>query len=133
MPESIQGSFTVDSRVEWNRTPFVVKTGDRLRLRASGTWWDAFIPCSADGYGAPWFYALKVLPRIPDNGRYFRLMGRIVADDQAPADDDIAATFVIGTDCAFEAKTDGRLFVFVNDHKGAYWNNWGSVTLTAER
>ncbi len=27
----------------------------------------------------------------------------------------------------------GRLFVFANDHKGAYWNNWRSITLTVER
>ena len=124
-------AFTVESRLTWNRTPFTVKAGDWLHLRASGTWWDAFIPCSADGYAAPWFYALNVLPRIPDNGRYFRLMGRIVAGDQAPATDDIAATFAIGTDLLLEAKTDGRLFVFANDHAGAYWNNIGTVTLTA--
>lgn len=122
----------IDSRLEWNRTPIVVQPGDRLRLRASGTWWDAVIPCSADGYGASLFYALKVLPRIPDDGRYFRLMGRIVAGDRPPADDDIAATFAIGSDHVLEARTAGRLFVFANDHKGVYWNNWGSISLTAE-
>jgi len=126
-------SFVVGSRRAWNATPIVVKTGERLRLSASGTWWDAVIPCTAEGYDASLFYALKVLPRIPDNNRYFRLMGRIVAGtgDRPPATDDIAATFAIGTDHALEANMDGRLFVFANDHAGAYWNNWGSVTLTA--
>ena len=126
--------FEVKAALEWNRTTFQVTPG-KWRFRATGTWYDAVIPCSADGYAAPLFYATNVLPRIRDDGRYFRLMGRIVAgaDPQPPAQDDPAATFVIGTDSGvLTLATAGTLFVFANDHKGMYWNNWGSVFLTAE-
>lgn len=120
----------VPARSIWVETPVWVKAGDALTLRADGTWIDAVIPCSADGYPAPFFYALGRPPRIPDGNRYFRLMGRIVADGAVPRQDDPAVTFPIGTSREWQATSPGRLFVFVNDRAGYYWNNWGSVRLT---
>jgi hypothetical protein len=120
----------VPSRETWVATPVTVEPGQVLHFRAEGTWWDAVIPCSADGYPAPFFYALGRPPRIPDDGRYFRLMGRVVADDAPPATDDPSQTFVIGRQSEWTTPQRGRLYVFANDAPGFYWNNWGSVTLT---
>jgi hypothetical protein len=102
----------------WVDTSVQVEAGETLKFSASGKWVDAFIPCSADGYAAPLFYALGVLPRIPDDGRYFRLMGRISPTGIEPTDDHAATTFVIGNRCQREIAQSGRLFVFANDRKG---------------
>ncbi|MBN3815431.1 hypothetical protein G3N57_01905 [Paraburkholderia sp. Se-20369] len=107
-----------------------VTAGTLLRFQSVGVWVDAVIPCSADGYPAQLFYATGHPPRIPDDGRYFRLMGRIVPNDVAPTQDDPAQTFPIGAQGEHQAATDGVLFVFANDRAGYYWNNWGGITLT---
>lgn len=114
----------------WKATQVWVKPGDTLHFQTSGIWFDAFIGCSADGYDASWFYRLNILPRIPDSGRYFRLMGRIVEAGAEPAKDDIADTFPIGSASTRTFSRSGMLFVFANDQMGAYWNNWGSVKLS---
>jgi hypothetical protein len=80
MPDTVQ----VVARKQWNSSPIWVTPGDTLHFRATGTWYDAYIPCSADGYRASLFYRLGILPRVPDDGRYFRLMGRIVEDGKEP-------------------------------------------------
>lgn len=119
----------VPSCDEWVKTLVWVEPGDTLDFRASGIWVDAIIPCSADGYPAALFYAAGHPPRIDDDGRYFRLMGRIVPDGKEPAHDDPAQTFPIGTKSQCTVAQAGRLFVFANDRPGYYWNNWGYVTL----
>jgi len=117
----------------WVATPCRAEPGDTLILRAQGMWVDGVFGCSADGYPAGLFYALDRLPRIPDEGRYFRLMGRIVPGDVEPVSDDPAATFPIGAACRRRVTQAGRLFVFANDRDGYYWNNWGSVRFTIDR
>jgi hypothetical protein len=133
LPGSERTVVKVDSRKEWVPTSVWVQAGDRVAFHASGIWIDAFIPCHADGYPAPWLYNWNRPPRIPDNGRYFRLMGRIVPDGLQPREDDPAETFVIGNESERTADHAGRLFVFANDREGYYWNNFGSVTLTIEK
>src|SRR5229473_2056160 len=123
----------VPARVLWKATSVWVQPGDALHFRASGRWVDAVIACSADGYHASLFYRLNVLPRIPDDGRYFRLMGRLVESGAEPAQDDVAETFPIGCDSTRTFIKGGLLFVFASDHPDAYWNNWGSVTLTVDK
>jgi hypothetical protein len=68
----------VPASLLWKTTSVWVQPGDTLHFRTSGLWFDAVIGCFADGYSASLFYRLNVLPRIPDNGRHFRLTGRIV-------------------------------------------------------
>ncbi len=94
--EAITQRVKVLSRPAWMEPPASVKIGDTLSPRAEGTWFDAFIPCSADGYRCGLFYKLGFPPRIPDGDRFFRLMGRIVPNGLQPASDDVRATFVIG-------------------------------------
>jgi hypothetical protein len=126
-------TIVVHARDQWVLTPVCVQAGQTLSFSATGTWWDAVIPCSADGYAAPLFYAIGQYPRIRDNGRYFRLMGRVVPADATPSTDVPAATFPIGTNLRRVFHEAGRIFVFCNDKGGFYWNNWGSVMLTVER
>lgn len=127
MPATVQ----VQSWTEWVETPVVVKAGDSLNFRAEGRWVDFVISCTADGYDAAFFYAIHVFPRIPDEGRYFRLMGRISIEGIRPTADDPALSFPIGAALnGWRAPVGGRLYVFANDRLGFYWNNWGTVTLT---
>jgi len=60
-------------------------------------------------------------------------MGRVVESGAEPIHDDIAETFVIGSESVRTFDKAGRLFVFANDHKGFYWNNFGSVTLVVNK
>ena len=123
----------IPSRERWVDTGVDVEAGERVTLSATGVWVDFYIPCSADGYDATAFYVTGLPPRIPDEQRYFRLMGRIVPDRLAPVTDDPKQTFVIGSQTILEAPSSGRLFVFCNDRDGHYGNNWGSVSLSVER
>ena len=130
MPQSTI-SLSVRADQLWVPTDVWVKNGDTLTFQADGTWVDAVIPCSADGYQALLFYRLNLPPRIPDQGRYFKLMGRVVADGVQPEADDVNATFPIGSKCGpCGFRQNGRLFLFANDREGFYWNNWGAVNLT---
>ncbi len=122
----------VPARARWFATPALVQAGDTLRLSASGTWVDFVIPCSAEGWDAGWLYKMGVVPRIPDEGRYYRLMGRIGDENAPPDSDDALVTFAIGTQNTVEAKRAGRLYVFANDRDGFYWNNWGCLSLHIE-
>jgi len=121
---------SVPAHAPWFDTDVHVVAGTLLRFRSSGVWVDAVIPCSADGYPAQLFYATGRPPRILDDGRYFRLMGRIVPNGVVPTQDDPAQTFPIGVQGEHRVTTDGVLFVFANDRTGYYWNNWGAITLT---
>jgi hypothetical protein len=124
--------IAVRASKRWVATPIIASAGQVLHFSTAGVWWDAIVPCGAEGYPAPLFYAADLPPRIPDEGRYFRLMGRIVPGGQQPILDDLAATFRIGANSAHEVMDTGRLFVFANDHARAYWNNWGQITLAID-
>jgi len=126
-------TFPVRAHAMRVATPVWVEAGDTLSFQASGTWVDAVVRCSADGYDGSVFYALGQVPRIPDGGRYFRLMGRVVPGGAQPATDDIAATFPIGTASNRACPEAGRLFVFVNDKAGFHWNDRGAIVLTVAR
>lgn len=120
----------ISSHPKWVATDSLVNKGDVVDFRATGVWVDFYIPCGANGYPAGLFYWLKQFPRIDDNGRYFRLMGRVGDPNRPPSDDDRAATFVIGTARTVTLDRSGRIYVFANDKKNMYWNNWGHVNLT---
>ena len=120
----------VPSSELWVDTGVIVFQGNDLTFRATGIWWDAYIPCSADGYPARLFYALHRPPRIPDEGRFFRLMGRVMPLGEQPGADDAAQTFVIGRQSQRRFDCEGRLYVFCNDRAGYYGNNWCAVSLS---
>ncbi|RUL78382.1 hypothetical protein [Dyella choica] len=123
----------VPSCMPWVATALEVDKGDRLIFASTGTWVDAFIPCTAEGYPAPLFYAFNHPPRVRDADRYFRLMGCIVADGKEPGTDDLDQAFPIGRSAQLIAQSTGMLFVFANDREGYYWNNWGQVQLAIQR
>lgn len=133
MPPPSSTSLAVPAVRMWVATDVWVQPGDALAFRATGTWVDAVVPCSADGHEAPLLYQLGQLPRIPDDERYFRLMGRVVTSGRGPEGDDIPATFPIGTKSERRFAERGCLFVFANDKRHFYWNNRGAVTLTVTR
>jgi hypothetical protein len=128
----------IPSHAYWVDTQVNVTQGETIVLVAQGYWWDFVIRSSADGYPAGLFYAIHEFPREKDDGRYFRLMGRVFGSTAPPSKDttDTAldptapdGTFVIGTHVVYTAKRNGRLYVFANDRKCFYWNNWGHLNL----
>ena len=132
-------TVNVRARLRWVDTGVDVEPGQTLALNAKGLWFDFYIPCSANGYAAGLFYRLRRLPRVVDDQRYFRLMGRI-GDAAGPPRIDTPldpgtpnGTFRIGTKADYRVLRAGRLYVFANDGPGQYGNNWGRIRLTIRR
>jgi hypothetical protein len=138
-------AISIPSHQEWVDTGINVAKDEKMDLVAQGHWWDFVIRCTADGYSkfpASFFYAIGESPRETDDGRYFRLMGRIIDPANPPSNNtsdsrldpnDPDGTFIIGEHAVYTAKRSGRLYVFANDKRGwfFYGNNWGHVWLTA--
>jgi hypothetical protein len=45
---------------------------------------------------------------------------------------DLQTAFSIGKGIQYTPTVDAVLFCFANDVPSAYWNNWGSITLTVQ-
>ena len=101
-----------------------VVAGRAYWVRATGIWWDLYIPCTADGYPAPLFYLLGKPPLHEDGVRYMRLWGCVTAGDPPGPND---TWFRIGCEHQFTAEQDGTLWVAANDRPGFFGNNWGAV------
>ena len=102
-------------------TKFKLEKGRRYVLTATGTWVDAFIPCSADGYWTPPLPALTRRLAAPGR-RLFTLMGCLAGDPKG--------AFPIGSYLELVPEVDGELRCFANDVARMDWNNWGAVRLT---
>lgn len=132
-------TVTVSARPYWVDTRIDVNIGETLEFRATGHWWDFFLRSTADGYEAAIFYSLRQYPRVLDGHRYYRLMGRIGDASGPPAEDTQLtplgpnSTFVIGQHSIYKMLRDGRLYVFVNDRRRMYWNNWGQIRVSVKR
>jgi hypothetical protein len=120
----------VSSRRTDQSTGLVVAAGERYSIvpDACHRWVDFFIPCTAAGYMTQWtewymrgFECKKPLPYRP----WLALVGRI-GDCHLKA-------FLIGTNWAGTANHGGELFLFANDAKGWYWNNFGEMPVTITR
>jgi hypothetical protein len=113
------------SRKKWNDTKVDLIKDCEYKFKATGMWFDWFIPCSADGYP-------DALDRLMDNifGRckkrspspkWFQLVGEV--------DKNKSHTIELGKEGTFFAPENGRLFVYANDVSSAYWNNYGAIKL----
>jgi len=104
-----------------------VTAGVLYFLRAGGFYWDAYIPCSADGYAAPLSYLAGFPPAHKDGIRYMRLWGCIVPPQTEPAPN--TTWFKLGSEAQFVPPANGDLWVVANDRPGFYGNNFGAVTV----
>jgi hypothetical protein len=116
----------IDAKAIWTDTDIVLEGGVTYVLRATGRWRDASIDTDADGYASVNAFQrlTERLRRVPD-APWFALIGAVDRRQETQ--------FVIGTGCRFRAPISGRLTCFANDLRGFYFNNSGSVTLTADR
>jgi hypothetical protein len=103
-----------------------VVAGERCWVRATGIWWDFYVPCTADGYPAPLFYLFGFPPRHPDGVRYMGLWG-CVTSGSPPGPQN--TWFRLGCEHDFMPTSDGELWVAANDREGFYWNNWGTLNV----
>lgn len=90
------------------------KAGERWRFSATGSWRDGFVRCGPEGFRAFLFHALDLWPRLW-NAPYFCLVGQIEGRPDT--------MFRIGSGVEHTFETGGRVVVFANDHRLAYWNN----------
>jgi len=109
----------------WNATAIELVSGRQYRLRAKGTWHDAWISCGPSGYESPnaymrWFEHLRRAP----TQNWFALMGAFDRNDRN--------AFLIGENAVITPERDCVLLCFANDVPFGYWNNWGEVALQVE-
>jgi hypothetical protein len=112
------------SKKEWNDAEIDLIKGCQYEYKATGKWIDWFIVCDADGY-IPFLNFLMDLflrwtKRRP-SARWFQLVGAV--------NKDISHTIELGMKGTFIAPENGRLWVYANDVKSAYWNNYGAIEL----
>ncbi len=103
-----------------------LRQGNRYFFRATGTWWDAWIRCDANGYDRTYFAQAGENLRCREPGaKWFTLIGAVGTSE--------ASLFVIGDGSRWTqgwiAPSDGTLYAFANDWERWYWNNFRSVTL----
>jgi hypothetical protein len=116
----------ISSREKWGKTGVTLEQGGRYFFRASGRWWDAWIPCDANGYDRKYLNQAKQYLRCTTgDARWFMLIGAI---NESPD-----SLFAIGDGSRWSngwvTPASGKLSVFANDISGFYWNNFCSITL----
>ncbi len=120
----------IQAGLEWNKTDIELEAGCTYDFSVVGTWMDASIECSADGYPPPelklWqkmiLACFSPLRRVRSE-KWFALIGVI--------DQDMSTAFLIGQEAkGIKVAHSGKLTCFANDVPFKYGNNSGAVTLT---
>lgn len=109
---------TIDAKVEWQDTGINVKQGDQIRVSyLSGLWsiWDTVDP-NTDAIGQNGRHdGCTYLPSANTGA----LIGGIST----------TSIYMIGNSGSFMASTDGTIHLSINDCKGEFGNNNGSITV----
>ena len=117
-------SIPITSTEHWVNTGIMIKANKRSPLVATGEWKDASIVTDAKGYSS-----VNLLQRQTENLRrmpgapWFALIGALDRREDTQ--------FVIGAELVYSATEGGELTCFANDLVGFYFNNHGSITLSA--
>jgi hypothetical protein len=116
----------VHAVVRWNDTHLLLRSGERYRFAAVGTWYDATIRSGPAGYSSVNVFQrlTERLRRSPGND-WFAVIGSVGEEE--------GTAFAIGVACEKEMTCDGVLYCFANDLLGFYFNNSGWVKLTVTR
>ena len=123
-------AIKISSRCKRQSTGLLVSKDQKYSIVANGKdWWvDFFIPCRASGYMTPWtewymrgYEVHKPLPYQP----WLALCGRV---GPCPSQ-----AFLVSTNWCGSPPNDGELFLFANDAKGWYWNNFGLMRVKITR
>jgi hypothetical protein len=121
---TLAAPVSITSTELWVDTSIRLEKGKTYEFVASGVWNDASIVTDANGYDSVNFFqrATERLRRVPQ-AKWFTLIGAL--------DRRRDTQFVIGSGTRYTATVDGQLTCFANDLRGFYFNNKGSITLTA--
>ncbi|MDF7775117.1 hypothetical protein P1X14_07655 [Sphingomonas sp. AOB5] len=114
----------VIARELWNDTGIDVAPGDRLRITASGKWDDWFEKTNAGGYER-WHMAPFRFMRRCRPAKWFELVASVGKDG--------GEYHRIGHGAELTAARAGRLYLFANDARIAYWNNDGAIEAAIEQ
>ena len=110
----------VPAATTWFDTGIDLKPGDKVTIKASGTWKNAVngTPVGPNGFGG------DPLPGSTlDTASFASLIGRIGTD---------GAPFFVGESFEREASATGRLFLQMNDIVGGLGDNSGELQVTIE-
>lgn len=101
--------------LESNKIYQIISIGEKY-------WWDWFIPCSASGY-SKYFNPLVILIGLRlKHVNCFCLCGVFDKNEKTK--------FKIGKSKELCTNKNKILYFFANDHKKAYWNNWGKIEIS---
>lgn len=116
----------IDPSEEWTDTEIDIAPGEKYIFTTTGTWFDFYIPCSANGYPGKLLVRDETKKRVPHQN-LCALMGALDYNE--------AGSFLIGVSLEKTFLSEGRLFCFANDVRGNFFrrNNWGSVRLEIKR
>ena len=118
-----QEKFIIDSKLKWNSTGLSVFAREEYYFEANGTWKDAGIECTADGYNY-WALTLATIFRRSFNNKWFALIGTV---------DKSGRKYLIGQKNTIKFCKAGTLYFYTNDIIFMYWNNHGAIELTIKR
>lgn len=118
-----QKKFIIDSALKWNSTELSVFTTEEYYFEAAGTWKDASIECTADGY-THLALTLATIFRRSFNNKWFALIGTV---------DKSGRKYLIGRKKTIKFCKAGTLYFYANDIIFMYWNNHGAIELTIKR
>ena len=132
-PGEQSAPLRIKARRPWNPTGIEVAAGEQYAFQAQGKWLDFIISRTAGGYSTEQAPAVSrsFLSRHEDSRRmprenWFVLVGTVGQDE--------STAFVIGEKLEnWQPAGAGELMCFANDVPGAYFNNFGSVTLRVTR
>lgn len=119
-------TFGIFACLMWNNTTLEVHSGETYEIYATGTWNDAQIRSGPDGYQSPSLLMRIFAPlrrRPKDN--WFALIGAVGEQEKG--------TFLIGKNLRWQPAADGALYCYANDVPGFYFNNSGTIKLSATR
>lgn len=118
-PTCASASAIVDAKLGWQDSGIAVATGDRVSLAATGMWGDSAGTVDANGRASQ-LCSNSSCPLV--NEPVMRLVGRVGAT---------GAVFAVGTASALDAGASGTLRFSANDVPGIFWDNTGSLNVSA--
>jgi hypothetical protein len=118
-----QKKFIIDSKLKWNSTELSILPTEEYYFEATGTWKDAGIECTADGYSY-WALTIATVFRRSFKNKWFALIGTV---------DKSGRKYLIGRENNIKFCKAGKLYFYANDLIFMYWNNLGAIELTIKR
>ena len=119
--------IAIYSKDFYSRHCIVIESNENYQIISTNKkyWWDWFIPSSASGYSKYLNPFVILIGLRLKQANCFCLCGVFDKDEKT--------NFKIGKSKQICNDKKRILYFFANDHKKAYWNNWGKIEIEIKR